>query len=362
MAKINIVLADADELYLNHLTNYLMKRVNTFEVFSFTTKNSLDRFISDKSNKVDIIAFAEEFMDDTVASARICTKIVLTDGSFTELPEFDSVNKYQKAESFINNILMIYAEKTGRVEVISDGTKETQLIGFYSPVGGSGKTVLALSTAYALALRGKRVFYLNLENINSTVGVLNKAANGNMSDIYLALKTKGANAQLRIAANKYTDANTGISYINPAESSLEINELTADEALMFLRVFKESGEFDYVIIDFDSECNKEKISALHECDKIILPFYAGETALSKIILFMKELDMYDELAELKEKICAILNKHNNQNNTFLENSGISSVCEVKAAVSLSPVFSDIKNIFHSGEAITQLLGALIEKI
>ena len=56
-AKINIVIADSDELYLNHLTNYLSEHVNTFEVYSFTTKESLIKFVSDRSHKIDVIAF-----------------------------------------------------------------------------------------------------------------------------------------------------------------------------------------------------------------------------------------------------------------------------------------------------------------
>lgn len=196
MAKINIVIADSDELYLNHLTNYLIEHMNTFEVYSFTTKESLIKYVGDKSNKIDIIAFTEDLMDGTISVASAPVKILLSDGSFTEL-EFESVNKFQKAEKFINDILMIYAEKTGRVEAVSTGDKETKIVGFFSPVGGCGKTTLALATAYALASQGKRVFYLNAEKLNSTHNVLNEGNNGSLSDLYLTVKTKGANIGLR---------------------------------------------------------------------------------------------------------------------------------------------------------------------
>lgn len=362
MAKINIVLADSDELYLNHLSNYLMEHVNTLEVFAFSTKDSLIKFIGDKTNKIDVIAFTEDLMDGTIKVADIPAKILLSDGTFSELEEFESVNKYQKAENFVKDILLIYAEKTGRVEAVSTGDKDTKIIGFYSPAGGSGKTTLALSCAQILAGQGKRVFYLNGEKINSTVEVLNKADSGSLSDLYLTVKTKGANISLRIMANKYTDTDSGISYINPAESSLEINEMLPEEFRKLLTEFENLGEFDYVIVDFDSEFSKEKIKMLDKCDVIIAPITPENTPLAKAKLFIKELGMYDELKELKEKIVFVLNKSVAQSNTVVQASGIMSECEIKANISISPILSDINNILHSGSSLGQIMSGIISSI
>lgn len=361
MARINIVIADSDELYLNHLTNYLIEHMNTFEICSFTTKESLIKYVGDKSNRIDIIAFTEDLMDGTISVASAPVKILLSDGSFTEL-EFESVNKFQKAEKFINDILMIYAEKTGRVEAVSAGDKETKIVGFFSPVGGCGKTTLALATAYALASQGKRVFYLNAERLNSTYNVLNEASNGSLSDLYLTVKTKGANIELRIIANKFTDANSNISYINPAESSLEINELTLDEFKKLIYEFEKLGEFDVVIIDFDTEFNKDKIEILNCMDRIIVPFTSENLSLAKIGLFVKELGMYDELKDISEKSVFVLNKSNTQSITALQASGALTNCEVRANIAITPVFADLKYLLHSGSMVLQVMKKVIETI
>lgn len=362
MAKIKIVIADSDELYLRHLTNYLIERMNTFEVCSFTTKSSLIKYIGDKSNKIDIIAFTEDLMDGAISTANAPAKILLSDGTYTELKEFKSVNKYQKAEKFINDILMIYSDKTGRVDAVSTGDRKTKIIGFYSPVGGSGKTTLSLAAAYALALRGRRVFYLNAEKINSTSYALNNANGGSLSDLYLTLKTKGANVGLRIIANKYTDNHTNISYINPAESSLEINELTTDEFKRLLEELERLGEFDVVVVDFDGEFNKEKISVLSEIDRIFVPFTSEPVSLSKIGLYMKELEMYDELRDILDRSILVLNKSNQQSISALQNSGLLNSYEVKANISLSPVFADINNLLNSGNMVVQVMAKLSESI
>lgn len=38
MLKINIVMADSDELYLNHINNYLIEHTSNFELASFTAR------------------------------------------------------------------------------------------------------------------------------------------------------------------------------------------------------------------------------------------------------------------------------------------------------------------------------------
>lgn len=362
MAKINIVIADLDGLYLHHLTNYLIEHMHTLDVCSFTDKDGFIKYVGDRSNKIDVIAFTEEFMDETVRLSSAPAKILLSDGTYTELEGMDSVNKYQKAEKFINDILMIYADKTGRVEAVTTGDKATKLIGFYSPVGGCGKTTLAVAAAYALAAQGRRVFYLNAEKINSTSTVLNNAGSGSMSDLYLTVKTKGANIGLRIIANKYTDTHLNISYINPAESSLEINELTTNEFLKLLNEFEQLGEFDVVIIDFDDEFSKEKISVLSVMDKIFVPFTTEYTSMSKIGLYMKELGMYDELKDILDKTVLILNKSNQQSASILQNSGLLNRYDVRANILLSPVFADMNNLLNSGNTVVQVMSKVIEDI
>lgn len=361
MAKINIVIADSDELYLNHLTNYLIEHINKFDVYSFTSKESFIRYISDPTNKVDIIAFTEELMHEAIINAGAPAKILLSDGSYTSLTEFDHVNKYQKAEKFVNDILLIYAEQTGHVEAVSTGDKDTEIIGFFSPVGGAGKTALALGTACALAQTGKRVFYLNAEKINSTADVLNEANSGSLSDLYLSLKTKGANAGLRIVANKYTDANN-ITYINPAESSLEINELTGDEFIRLIKEFESLGDFDVVILDFETEFNHEKAKILSAVDKIFMPYTADCSSVAKMKLFYKELGMYDEYRPLLEKIYPVLNKMNAQSNAYLQSAGITGVFETKASIALSPVFTEFKTLMHSGNSAVQIFSGIINNI
>jgi len=108
MAKISIVLADPDELYLNKLTNYFSEKASTFDVCSFISKETLIKYLSDKQNKPDLIVLSEKFSDTAIAETK-AVKIF-----FSEL-------KNKKPEKLLNSILKIYADKSGRVVVIATG-------------------------------------------------------------------------------------------------------------------------------------------------------------------------------------------------------------------------------------------------
>lgn len=163
-------------------------------------------------------------------------------------------------------------------------------------------------------------------------------------------------------ANKYTDTDSGVSYINPAESSLEINEITPEEFRRLLTEFEALGEFDYVLVDYDSEFSKEKIKLLDKCDVIIAPITPETTPLTKIRLFIKELGMYDEFAELKQKFVYVLNKSVAQSNAIVQSSGLAGECEIKANISISPILSDLNNIFHSQNSLGQIMSGILASI
>ena len=362
MAKINIVLADSDELYLNKLTDYFMEKTNMFVVSSFTSKESLSKYISDRQNKIDIIVFTEDLADGAIGAADIPAKVFLSGGTFSSITGYETVNKYQKAEKLVNAILMIYAEKTGRVEAVTTGDKLTKVIGVYSPVGGCGKTTLALTLAIHLAGSGKRVFYLNYEIINSTAEFLNTAPSGNLSDVLLSVKTKGANVGLTIVANKYSDRMTKISFINPPESALEVNELTISEQSRLIRELDSLGEFDVVVVDFDSGFTLSKIELLDACSVILMPFTSDTMSLRKIRLMMSELRMRSELDGLFKKIHLAMNKADAQTNTNLQNSGILNLKSVELTMPASPALADLKTLFSQAGNMQNVFAGFVNKL
>lgn len=362
MAKINIVMADSDELYLNKITNYLLEKASDFEICSFTSKESMIKFITDKGNKIDVIAFSEDLLNDAISAANISVKILLTDGSYTDIKDFEILNKYQKAEKFVNDIRMIYADKTGHIEAVKTGNKNTKIVGVYSPVGGCGKTTISIALAMAIAKRGNRVFYFNCEVINSTTDLFNNAPSGNMSEVYLAMKTKGANAELKIIANKYEDPTTNITYINPAESTLELNELSISELKSLTEILGKISQFDVVIVDFDSSFDERKMEILSVCDDILMPFSPDLLSINKMSVLMNEFRIHRNLRELFNKIHLVVNKFDTHKSIELQNSNITNHKEIEASIPISSMFYDLRNLAYSNQSSQQVLNPLLNII
>lgn len=362
MAKINIVIADSDELYLNMLSNYLIEKNSQFDVCSFSAEESFVKYISDRNNKIDIVLFAENFLCDGIFTSDVKVKVILSDGTFIETKGFEIVNKYQKAEKLINDILMIYADKTGRVEAVSKGNKNTKIVGVYSPVGGSGKTTLALSLSNAISSMGMKVLYFNAEKINSTIGVLDVAPTGNLSDVFLAVKTKGANIGLKIIANKYTDPKTQINYINPPDSAMEFNELTIDDFKKLIKEVDALSEFDVVIVDMASEYTNTKIEIMSDFDVILTPFTADTLSINKIKQYLNEFKLHSDLSEIFAKTTLIANKTDANSMSQINCSGILEIKQLVANIPFSPAFSDAKNLAYAGNVNQGIFNPIINRI
>lgn len=347
MAKINVVLIDKDELYLNRLTNYLIDKADSFNVSSFSSPEILDEFLVNKSNKVDVLVLPMDFANDSIKQLTIPAKVILSEGPGSKLEGFESVYKYQKADKFLSDILQIFSEKTGRTDAVTRGNKNTKIVGVYSPVGGSGKTTIALALSTLCASFGLKVFYLNFEKLNSSDAFFAPAPQGSMSDVFLALKTKGANIGLKLIANCYTDPATKINYINSPDSAMEYNELTESEITRLLQEFDNLGKYDLVFVDMHSAFDKFNTDILTCCDQILMPFCQDSLSLVKMTAFLREFKFHDSLSSLTPKIHMIANK-TDANGTAVIQSELVPKRAIEAYIPYSPVFADIKNLSYAG--------------
>lgn len=362
MAKINIVLTDTDELYLNRLADYLIEKAESFNVSSFNSPTILNDFLANKNNKVDILIIPLDFVNDSIKKLDITAKIILSEGEYDKLEGFEYVNKYQKADKFISDILLIFAEKTGRTDAVSRGNKKTKMIALYSPVGGSGKTTLALALATLCAGSGFIVFYLNFEKLDSSRAFFTEAPHGNMSDIFLALKTPGSNLGLKIMSNRYSDPVNKINYFNSPDSAMEYNELSEAEVTRLITEFEVLGEYDLVFVDMNSAFDNYNLNILAGCDHILLPFCTDSLSLAKMAIFLNEFRLHERMGSLTPKIHLIANKTDANAGTALQSSSVLDFKEVEGNIPYSHVLADIKNISYVGNLNQTALASIVNII
>lgn len=359
MEKICIVIADSDEFYLNQLANFIMKEPQPFEVFTFSIRASLERFLERGEETVDILLLSEEMRCGVLDRCAAGVKILLSE-SEEEAEGYGVVKKYQKTASLFSEAMLLYAKSVGKMNRLMRENKETILIGVWSPNGGSGKTTLALLLARQLGAARKKVFYLNYERMDSTRDLLPREAQISVSDLLVAVRAKEEGIGLSVLSKMCTPPRLGFSYVNPPESSLEFNEVTPEEQAALLEELE--GRFDFVIADFESELNADKLELLYLCDHIVIPFTPDALGVAKLQRFFDETSLRREASPLAGKALYVVNKMIPNGEDYLQKKGVYQRCQPKAVVPLCGEMANLETTLQSGYDTGLLLRGLMETI
>lgn len=306
MGKLNLVLVDKDLDYLKGLTNYL--RLNHGDEFYIVTISEKDYFSTflDSNRPIDILIMASQFFCEKIYSKDINTTIIFGErtDTITTFKDFkESIQKYQSGEVIYNQIIGIYKKRNPRYKKnMNFSAIDCKVMSIFSPIGGIGKTSIAVSMSLLLAKMGKSVLYLNFEDIPST-GVFFETSGKehNMSNFLYAVKDRLDNTK-EIFNNNIVRDDFGVYYFNPVNSVLDIEELSFEDIGFMIENIKAMNIFNYVIVDLSSKFNSMYSSIFRNSDKIIFPI--GQDNISKI-----KVDNISVQIDSFEKFIFIMNKY-----------------------------------------------------
>ncbi len=305
MMKKKMILADWEDMYLNELSYGFLERDSGLELFTFSDKEALYHYLR-QGTIADILVVDESFVEPELQSLTSCpTKIVMS-VSMNQVEGFEVIKKYQKNEDLLKAIMLRYAENSGSIEPIR-GNSDTRMAVFYSPAGGTGKTTLALATATAGAKSGFRTFYLNMEEIDSVSHILRKTP-GTLSDVFLALKTRGMNVGIKLQNCIGVDADAGFSYISGVESVSEYEEISGNDIKKLLETIRILSVFDLVVIDLSSGFTEKTKQLLNEVDDIFIPVTMNENSVLKLQRFFDESNLHRMYEPIMKKVKLIINQ------------------------------------------------------
>lgn len=326
MKKIHIIVADEDDIYLKQLTGYFVKSTRSFEVSSFNQQESLARFLERGEEKVDILMLSESMRCAASDACAASVKLLLSEGEQGESDGYSVIQKYQKTADLVNDAMLLYGKASGQADRLVHGDRKSQFIGVYSPVGGSGKTTVALLLACELAAEKKKTFFMNCEHVDSTRGILPALAKISLSELLVAVHSGESGVGLNLFAKMYTHQKLGFSYVNPLDSSLEWGEIPVEERVLFLKELEKTKQFDNVVLDFDSELNMDKLRLLQMCDQIVVPFLPDAISLNKLIQFFREMKLREELAEMSDRFTYVGNRMAPGMENYLRQCGLYEHC------------------------------------
>lgn len=166
------------------------------------------------------------------------------------------------------------------------------IIAFANQKGGVGKTTSAVNTAASLGVLGKRVLLLDLDPQGSSTSAVGIQKNSLKFSSYDVITGACPNISSAIIKTKFKNL-----WVLPSNMSLAAAEfeLTGEEGREYflkksLTPLKESGEFDYVIVDCPPALNIVTINALSASDGIVIPMqceYFSLEGLSQLMMSVK---------------------------------------------------------------------------
>ncbi len=313
MGKIMIGILDGNQAYSKRLSNYIINNYEgKYTASYYSSFDNVKKYL-DKGLDIDILLINEELYDENLQCDQVTTFAILTNEKIDDINGIKAINKYQPANKIVSELLNCLAESSDKKFVLNRENKKTKVAAVYSPIGGSGKTSIALGIAVYYSKLGKKVLYINLENLESMSAFLEVEKVDNLSELLYFIKEGNSNLRVKMDVIRKVDENTGVQYISPFNSCLDKIELQCEDIKMLFEELRKLEEYDYIIIDLDSNIDKTTISIFEEVDKIIVIAIEEMIAVRKIENFAKELTRMSEIYNMdyiEDKILLISNKIN----------------------------------------------------
>jgi len=317
--RLSLIIADSDEAYADSLIGFVSARYpGRFSASFFSSEEFLKSFFNGGGKEVDILLMDKRICESLAPDAKTAvsraakTVILLYGGECAgDDAGYPAVNKYQRGDRLVSDIMGIFAEKTGdgAAEAVL-GRRKTRIVAVFSPAGGSGKTCVAVSSCIRCAQNGMSVFYLNFEDMQSTPLFFEGGSRYNLSNFLYFLKDKDENLALRIESMCCIEPDYGIHFFSPPECSLEKDELSPEELNRMIKQFRRLGTYDVVFIDMSSSFNRCSMALLQGSDEIFIVLSPEEICRLKIKKFFNELDILapEDRFKIGGKAVAVMNK------------------------------------------------------
>ncbi|HHU08393.1 MAG TPA: AAA family ATPase [Clostridiaceae bacterium] len=267
MAKPRIIIADTDSSYIIPLQlRFVEEFFEKIDLEIITNKDYFEMTFA-SPQKAEIVIVSEDLYDSSLQKHNI-GKIFMMMEQYEE-DQTDELNinrifKYTSIKEIFNEII----GKSANVLKVDTGKKsEPQIILVYSASGGVGKTTIALGMAACLTQNYKKVLYINASWLQSFQRVLENKAVISLQDVYTQLGKQPGAAYESV---KHVLRKELFTYLPPFKASLMSLGLSYSVYEQIACSAKKANEYDFIIIDADTEFDDEKASLINVSDKVVI--------------------------------------------------------------------------------------------
>ena len=288
--KIQLLIAISESDYAEHLSRVLTKKcTDIFELSVCSAPRLLEEMLSKR--RFDVALLDIEMAGDTDLSA-IRLPLLVWDGT-SELEEtlqsMTRVRKYQRVSAISSEVVQRYAAVCGPQESFAGGRAAVTAV--WSPMGGVGKTTVALALAAHKAAAGKRTVYLDLEPFSATPAYFKEPG----KSISGVLEKLGSDVALLFQGIRQEDSGSGICYFGSPQNYDDINILTEADIAALLEGC--AANADELIVDLGSACGKQTQRALELADQVLLVADSSAVCRAKCDQFRSQHNIYESIAD-----------------------------------------------------------------
>lgn len=265
---IRVAIVEPDNDCLSGLVNSLNKSYRSrLEIHSCTSLDILQKQL-EQGSRVDVILVDQEI---NLEGFTVPRETVV--GRLVEDPEIDSVGEYSAVCKYVRNdkiyqiLIGLYASQNA---ISLQSYAKTKRICFIPVSGGAGATVNALALCRNYAEMGKKVFYLNLESLNSIPYYLQDSGKNSLSDVIYMLHKEGESGGLKLESYVQRDEMSGIYFIGESQSVADIADIDEEVLEKLLVGVGAAGEYDYIVIDTNFDMKNLAFSCMKSSDDIII--------------------------------------------------------------------------------------------
>lgn len=285
-----MAIVDSDDRYIKGVSNYFNNNYSEkFTISCFSSEEYVLEFM--KSGKIiDILLINKDIYSTKIKEYNSKATIILSDSNVGDDCEgIPIINKYTPGASLYDIIIKAYAAQSPELLDKISNNSDGKIITVYSPVGGVGKTTLAINLAKALVERGSEVLYLNLEDVQSTMLYFESNNEKSFSDFIYCVKQRKKTIKGDFIDYSSKDDNKGVYFFKSTDSILDIEDIDKDDMKFLLESIIELKMFNYIIIDTSSKYNSQYRVLLNSSDEIIVPFCKDDTSKIKLELFLNNI-------------------------------------------------------------------------
>ncbi|VYT85830.1 AAA family ATPase [Clostridium tertium] len=317
MAKTSIMLIDSDENYLIPLE---LKFVEAFddnaEISVITDMDYLQKYFS-LPREIDILIISEKLFNEGFRKHNIKNIFVLNEDKLINEATGDlkihNIFKYTSVKEIYTEVI-----NNSVLDVTNDSSKGNVIM-VYSPSGGIGKTTISFGIGSALKMINKRVLYINTDILQSFNFLLSKKEYCDTSfEKYITNNTQELIEHLDEGVRSEI-----IDYLLPFRQALSSININMKDYSFMIKKIKESGKYDYIIVDTSSEFTNEKSILMSYCDKVAI--ITGQSKADAIKLSSLQ---YNIDSSNTNKFIFICNKYKEDKKNYLIDDDFIKGCTI----------------------------------